>query len=325
MNEPLAWCNDRFMPLAEAGLPWIDAGFVYGAVIVDNARTFRRQLFLWPQHLERLRRHCRLCNILLPYDDSYLTQIARALLEHNGRLLASHEEMQVVTFVTPGRLGLFQGTSDTGPPTVGMMTYPLPRHRYRRFFTEGVTLEIVGQQHYEPDDLLPPVIKHRSRLVWYIAEQRRRCSAAVPVVVNSDGVGDTAIGTIVAITGSTLLLPPQDWVLESISVQFLRQICPLAGLAVQEAVVDLRLLLGTKPGYPPSASIHSPVMSTDPPHGAEIDELLLVGTAFCLAGVRRLLGPCGERIFPWPGPAYQRLLNAWEEHINVPIVRFFTT
>lgn len=305
MSEPLVWCNDRFQPLCAAGLRWYDAGFVYGAVLVDNARTFHRRLFLWPHHLERLRRHCRLAGFDLSYTDAQLTAAAEALVEHNGRLLPPHEELQLVTFVTPGPLGLYLGHHNNGPPTVGMMTYPLPRRRYRCLFTEGVDLEIVGCQHTDAGDLLPPAFKHRSRLVWYLAEQRKRNPAAVPVVINQHGVGDTPIASVVAVAAGQLLLPPPEQVLESVSMQFLQQLCGQVGIPQRQECVDLRRVAALEAAE-------------------QIDELLLVGTAFCIAGVRRLVVGERQRQFPWPGLFYQRLLSAWEEAVGAPIACFFT-
>jgi branched-chain amino acid aminotransferase len=311
MPEWLAWCQGRCVPLSEAALPWMDAGFVYGAVVVDNARTFRRRLFLWPRHLERLRRHCQLCHIPLPHSDTELTVIADHLVTHNGQFLPAEEEIQVVTFVTPGPLGWLTGEEHNGPPTVGMMTYPLPRQRYRRFFSEGVTLEIVGHQHAHPNDILPPAIKHRSRLMWYLAEQRKHHPCSVPVLVNQQGIGDTAVGTIVAVSHGTILLPPAEWVLESISVQFLRELCQSQNIPVEESPRDVRHL------WEPQSD------AAETPLGKSISELLLVGTAFCIAGVRRLVSPSGERIFPWPGAMYSLLLAAWESYVGTPIARSF--
>lgn len=311
MSDSLVWCNGRFLAQAEAALPWTDAGFVYGAVLVDNARTFQRQLFRWPQHLERFRRHCRLCGLALPYSDDQLTAVAKELIAHNGRLLDEKAEMQVVTFATPGPIGWLVGKESDGSPTTGMMVYPLSRQRYRRFFSEGVALEITGQQHSHPSDILPPAIKHRSRLMWFLAERRKRLPHAVPVLVNQEGIGDTPLGAIVAVRGGTILLPPADAVLESISVQFLRELCQGLGIPVQESPWNLREL------------------TAEPSGGRErlpeepIQELLLVGTAFCIAGVRQLVSSSGERIFPWPGEMYSLLLAAWERHVGSPIAQYF--
>ena len=194
MNTPLAYLNGRLVPFADAALPLHDAGFVSGATVVDNARTFRHRPFRWEDHLARFRRDCAACYVPLEATDGQLTATANELVEHNARLLSSGGELQLVTFATPGPLGLYLGEARNGPPTLGMVTYPLPFARYRKLFTEGVTLAVAGVQSARPTDLLPPRVKHRSRLHWHVASESLRdpasrfhAPAAVPVVLDHGG------------------------------------------------------------------------------------------------------------------------------------------
>jgi hypothetical protein len=76
MTSPFVFLNGQFLPFAEAALPLHDAGFVSGATVVDNARTFRHKLFLWPDHLARFRRDCEACYIPLEATDEQLTATA---------------------------------------------------------------------------------------------------------------------------------------------------------------------------------------------------------------------------------------------------------
>src|SRR5947208_1704045 len=143
MNTPLAYLNGRFLPFAEAGLPLHDAGFVSGATVVDNARTFRQKLFRWSDHVARFRRDCAACYVPLESTDEQLTAAAEELIAHNAKLLPPGGELQLVTFATPGPLGFYLSEAASGfGATLGMATYPLPFARYRSFFTEGVMLAV---------------------------------------------------------------------------------------------------------------------------------------------------------------------------------------
>src|SRR5436190_17880454 len=142
MTSPLAYLNGRFVPFAEAALPLHDAGFVSGATVVDNARTFRHALFRWPDHLARFRGDCAACYVPLEATDEQLTATAEELVSHNAKLLPPGGELQLITFATPGTLGFYTGSAN-GPPTLGLVTYPLPFARYRPFVTDGVTLAAV--------------------------------------------------------------------------------------------------------------------------------------------------------------------------------------
>src|SRR3954465_10828077 len=163
MNTPLAYLNGQFVPFAEAPLPLHDAGFVSGATVVDNARTFRHKLFRWEDHLRRFSGDCAQCYVPLEATYAQLTATAEELVAHNAKLLPPGGELQLVTFATPGPLGFYLGESDNGPPTLRITTYPLPFAPHRRFFTGGVALAVVG---HLPASLVPPTAKHRSRMAW---------------------------------------------------------------------------------------------------------------------------------------------------------------
>jgi branched-chain amino acid aminotransferase len=318
MHSPLAYLNGQLLPFTEAALPLHDAGFVTGATIVDNARTFRHKLFRWPDHLDRFRRDCESCYIPIEQSNEQLSAAATELVEHNAKLLPPSGELQLITFATPGPLGLYLGEATNGPATLGMVTYPLPFGRYRRFFTEGVSLAVAGHQSSDPDDLLPPRVKHRSRLSWYIAERTINDPAsafynpgAIPVVLNQQGGGDTAIGCVLAVRDGAIIRPDPETVLDSISAKVVGELPQKLGLCCEDMSLDLRqFCLPPKPGDDPTSTVHW-------------SELLLVGTGFCVAGVRRFSSSSQGRDYDWPGPVYSKLIAAWSEMVSVDIAGQF--
>lgn len=320
MQSPLVYLNGQFVPFTAAALPLHDAGFVSGATIVDNARTFRHKLFRWSDHLTRFRRDCRSCYVPLELSDEQLTAIAAELVEHNAKLLTSGGELQLVTFATPGPLGFYLGEAANGPATLGMVTYPLPFSRYRRFFTEGVSLALAGIQSSNIDDMLAPRVKHRSRLIWHLAEQTINDPksayynpGSVPVVLNQQGVGDTSIGCVLAVVDETVIRPIPGTVMDSISAKVVSKLCQQVGLRCEKTLFDLR-------------QNHLPEDSPDEKTASRhVSELMLTGTGFCLAGVRRFWKGAGDRNYKWPGPVYRKLLAAWSELVNVDIAGQFAS
>lgn len=290
MHSPLAYLNGRLLPFAEAALPLADAGFVMGATVVDNARTFRHKLFRWPDHLARFRHDCGDCYVSLEAADAELTAIAEELIAHNVKLLPPGGELQLVTFATPG--------PPEGPPTLAMYTYPLPFDRYRQFFTEGVTLVTVGHQSADGTAILSPRTKHRSRMAWWKAEQLAK-SAPHPhgaVAILTDGprgtITETAFANFVCVIGPALCIPPSAKVLDGIS------------LRVTSELSDL-----------PHCEAPLPVARVP-----EMAEAMLTGTAFCIAGVRQIDG----HKLPWPGPVFRKLLAAWSDLVGIDIAQQFT-
>ncbi len=202
------------------------------------------------------------------------------MVTHNARLLATEDDLALITFATPGPLGYLSGAPDNGPPTLGMHTVPIRRERYQRFVTEGVTLAVVG---VIPTGIVPAWVKHRSRLHWWLADRTSSEPGAVPVLLDPHGHADTPLGAILAVEGTIVLRPPAGTVLDSISVQVIAELCERIGLRFAEATFDLM----------------------------QAEELLLAGSAFGVAGVRRVIGPDGNRTLPWPGPVLQKLKDEW--------------
>jgi branched-chain amino acid aminotransferase len=326
MNTPLGYLNGKFLAFTDAALPLHDAGFVSGATVVDNARTFRHALFRWPDHLARFRRDCASCYVPLDVTDEHLTETARELVAHNAKLLPPGGELQLVTFATPGPLGFYLGESTSGPPTLGMVTYPLPFARYRRFFTEGVTLAVAGTQRADTGDLLPPRVKHRSRLHWHIAARSltdpnslfswkltppATDPSVVPVVFNGKAA-DTAIGSVLVVLGDTVVVQNEFSVQDSISTRVVRELCEAMGIRVTDRRLNMRRFSR------PTGPVHLEANLPQP------TELLLAGTGFCLAGVRRFGFSDRCRDYEWPGPVFRTLLSAWNDLVGLDIAKQFT-
>jgi branched-chain amino acid aminotransferase len=200
-----------------------------------------------------------------------------------------------------------------------MATYPLPFARYRRFFTEGVTLAVAGMQHSDPVDLLPPLVKHRSRMFWHIAERtvndpasRFHAPGAVPVVLNQMGTADTATGCILAVAEGRVIRPVPGMVLDSISAKVIGELCTALALPCADEPLDFRYFC-------------RPVGPEDARGIADrTTELLLAGTGFSVAGVRCFAVGTESCNYTWPGPVFGKLLAAWSDLVGVDIAKQFT-
>jgi branched-chain amino acid aminotransferase len=306
MNTPLAYLNGRFVPFAQATLPLHDAGFVAGATVVDNARTFRHKLFRWPDHLARFCRDCTVCYVPLEATGEQLTATAEELIAHNAKLLPPGGELQLVMFATPGPLGVYLGEANNGPSTLGMATYPLPFARYRRFFTDGVTLALSGVHNVNSETVLPPTVKHRSRMLWHIADHkaRQKCRNPTALGITLDGPDgaftETSIGNALAVVDGTVMTPPRRTVLDGISLRVTEELCRNLNIPFAEDRLWLSDL-------------------------GKFSEVMLTGTAFCLAGVSELFTSNPEPVrFTWPGPVFTKLLAAWSDLVGIDIAKQFT-
>ncbi len=280
----IAFRNGRLVPPHELALSFADAGFVAGTTVTDYCRTRGQKLFRWPDHLARLRSDGDVCGIDIPYSDAELADAAE-------RILASHipahppgTEFAVIAFATPGPFGYMLGEQSNGPPTVGMHAFPVPLERYRRFLDEGAVLEIVGVLPNVEGGIVPHSVKHRSRVHWSLAARLRTSPGNVPVLVDQFGAApDTAIASVLAVVDGVVTRPARGTVLESIGLMIAAEKCRELGVPFAEFAGDWRPLF------------------------ARASEVLICGSAFGIAGVRRV-GVVGYR---WPGAMLEELTKLW--------------
>ena len=173
---------------------------------------------------------------------------------------------------------------------------------------------MAGFQASDFADILPPDVKHRSRMFWHIAQNRLNdpksdfhCDipGAIPVVFGHCGVGDTAIGGILVVFDGAVFRAEYGTVLDSVSVRVVSELCESLGVPFRAEPFDMRALSHSSIENPPS-------------------EILLAGTGFCLAGVRRFVSMKKSRDYAWPGPVFRRLLSAWNDLVGVDVEGQFT-
>src|SRR5262249_25602142 len=204
---------------------------------------------------------------------------------------------------TPGPLGFYLGEPNNGPPTLGMVTYPLPFARYRRFFTEGVTLAVIGRHEVRAEDILTPMAKHRSRILWHVADHKARDRTGNPAALalplgTGCGLTETSVANILAVIDGALTSPPRATILDGISLRVTRELCLKHRIAFLDGHLwDL----------------------------SDTSEAMLTGTGFCIAGVREVFTSAREpHRFEWPGPVFKKLLAAWSDLVGVDIEKQFT-
>ena len=287
MTQPLVYVNGQFTPGPLAVIA-ADAGFVFGATVTDLVRTFNRKLYRLDDHLARFLASCNLCRVPLPIGDEDLCAAAKRLVDHD----TESRELALVLLATPGPIGHYAGSAESGRPTVMMHTFPLPFDRYRKVFTDGASL-VVPPTRPIPSDCIDPRAKMRSRMHWWIAEQQAHDidpNASALLVDPAGHVTETAAANLLIVKDGAVLTPPRGTVLNGVSLQVIEELCRELGIPFAERPLTI-------------AECQS------------ADEAMISCTSFCVAGVRRLDGV----ELSWPGPVWRRLLAAWSQRVKVDI------
>jgi Asp-tRNA(Asn)/Glu-tRNA(Gln) amidotransferase B subunit len=80
MSEPQAYLNGQFLPASQARISVVDAGFVLGAAVAEQVRTFRGGLFRLEDHLNRLARSLELAAMDAGMSPAELAAVGREVL-----------------------------------------------------------------------------------------------------------------------------------------------------------------------------------------------------------------------------------------------------
>jgi len=289
----IAWLDDRPIPRAELVLPVGDAGFVLGATVTEQLRTFGGRLFLSAWHAERFAHSLAIAGIEPALPAAEIFAAAAELARHNHALGRPAGDLGVVVFATPGDLPAQHGGRGS-PPRVAVHSFPLAFSLWARAYAEGIALRNVPVAQV-PAASWPLALKCRSRMHYHLAD--RAAAAAEPgaraILCHTDGrVSETSTANVALVRDGRIITPPPADALPGVSLRFCRELATGLGLEWEERSLALADL-------------------------AAADEILLTSTPNCLLPATRLDGrPIGSG---GPGPVFQRLLSAWSDRVGVDI------
>ncbi len=283
--SPLCFLNGEYQPLAEARVPVLDRGFIFGDGIYEVVPVYGRRLFRFDEHLARLNRSLAKVRIPSPADRDEWLQRCRRLVAASAEATGHDDQVvyiQVTRGVAPRDHVMPQGIT----PTVFMMCNPLkpasPEQRHA-----GVSCTTARDFRWERGD-----IKSTSLLGNVLARQMSADYGATETIMFRDGfLTEAAASNVWVVHEGALLGPPKsDHVLEGIRVELLRELCDECGIAY-----NLRPI--------PEADVRA------------ADEVLLSSATKEVLAVTKIDGePVGHGALRGkPGPVYGRLFEAYQQ------------
>ena len=289
----VAWVDGRFVPPAEAVIPVGDAGFVFGATVTEQLRSFGGRLFLPVGHAARFRRSLEIVGIEPAWPVENLFEVAAEVTARCHAAGPVEGDLGVVVFATPGdapaQHGGWPGTS-----RVVIHAFPLAFASWAGAYDTGVVLRSVSTTQIPPS-CWPIELKCRSRMHYHLADREARAAepGARALLLHADGrVSDTSTANVVVVVNGALRTPPAGDALAGISLAHLHTLAHALGIGWQERSLSLADL-------------------------AAADEILLTSTPNCLLPVTRLDGQAiGDGR---PGPLFARLLAAWSRDVGIEI------
>jgi branched-subunit amino acid aminotransferase/4-amino-4-deoxychorismate lyase len=296
MNEPNAYFNGRWVDAAELAVPIYDAGFVLGATVAEQLRTFGGKLFRLDDHLRRLLRSLEIVGVEPGLSAEQLIEIAREVIARNRPRVEPGDDLGLGIFVTPGAYANF--ADGAAPrPTVCVYSNRLQFGQWADKFTRGESV-VVSHVRQVPASCWSPELKCRSRMHYFLADQdaRRRDPGARAILLDQEGfVSEATTANLVLYRdGEGLVCPPQEKILPGISLMVLRELAAEQGIPFT----------------------HRDML---PDELCAADEVLLTSTSICVQPVVR----CNHKPIGagQPGAVYHQLLAAWSARVGLDIAR----
>ncbi|MDP2006925.1 MAG: aminotransferase class IV [Rubrivivax sp.] len=285
MNDsPLCFLNGEYQALAEARVPVLDRGFIFGDGIYEVVPVYGRRLFRFDEHLARLNRSLTKVRIPQPAEREIWLERCRHLVAATFEATGAEDQVvyiQVTRGVAPRDHVMPLGVT----PTVFMMCNPLKAATAEQRHA-GVACTTARDFRWERGD-----IKSTSLLGNVLARQMSADHGATETIMFRDGyLTEAAASNVWIVHEGALLGPPKsDHVLEGIRVELLRELCEECGIAY-----NLRPI--------PEADVRA------------ADEVLLSSATKEVLAVTKIDGEAVGHgaLRGKPGPVYGRLFEAYQ-------------
>lgn len=289
MSTRYAYSSGQWILEEKLRIEVTDVGFLMGATVTERLRTFGGQVFRLAEHLKRMRRSLEIIGL----DAAAITdQLAHAIPEfvsRNAGEIAADDDWTINAFATPGVGG-------RGTPTVCVHGWPLQFGQWAAAYETGVPA-IVAAERQVPENCWPSELKCRSRMHYYLADQRAKAAkpGARAILLDQEGfvAESTTANVLLYREGEGLSTPPDDHVLVGITLGVVHELAGKLGIPFLRRRIE--------PAELPLA-----------------DELLLASTSVCLLPIVECDGQTignGR-----PGPVCGRLLRGWSELVGFDVV-----
>jgi D-alanine transaminase len=219
-----AYLNGQFLPLADARIPVLDRGFIFGDGVYEVIPVYSRRPFRLPEHLRRLQHSLDAIRLGNPMADAEWTRLIHELVaRHSG------EDQSVYLQVTRGVAKRDHAFPKEGTPTVFMMSSPLstpPREQIE----QGVPCITATDFRWLKCD-----VKSVSLLGNCLLRQLAADAGAVEVVLfRDDFLTEASASNVFVVRGGKLLAPPKNHlILPGITYDVVLELAAAKGIPIE--------------------------------------------------------------------------------------------
>jgi len=299
-KKRLVYLNGEFVKEADARISIFDSALMFGDMVFEMTRSFKKKQFKLREHLVRLYNGIKILRIPLEMSMDQMEQLCYKTMEMNEPAFEKHDEHRLMINVSRGPLSIYHRVFEGKiGPTVCIADFPLKWTvaSMGPLFDTGINA-VVPSQRALPATLLDPKIKNRSRLFYQMANievSGYKGDNNWALLLDTDGfVAEGTGDNFFIVKDGRIITPEGRNVLRGISRDYVFEISKQLKLECVESNIDL---------YDTYTA----------------DEAFMTGTPFSILPVTSLNGVAiGDGK---PGKITGRLLKKWSANVGVDIVK----
>lgn len=233
-HESFVYINGKVVPSHDAKISIWDRGLVYGDGFFTTMRAEKGKIFFLKEHMERLKRSCKLFKIDFP-EVLEKEDIFKKIMQLNG---LDKDCTMIKVIITRGQkegLGLPYGDNPTW--IIIAKPYEPPYEKYKKGW------------HLIPFNIpsSTPISAHKSLNYLYnmwAREYAMESGADEAILIGVDGfVKETSVGTILFEEQGRWSTPEGDDILPGITLRILERIWNEMGISIKRKKITLRDLI----------------------------------------------------------------------------------
>ena len=200
MATDIVHLNGEFMPLAEARVPVLDRGFIFGDGVYEVIPVYSRHAFRLVEHLHRLQKSLDSIRLANPHSDAEWSQLVHEMIERNDG-----DDQSIYFQITRGVAKRAHEFPAQVKPTVFMMSTPLVTPPQEQI-DHGIAC-ITGTDFR----WLKCDVKSVALLGNCLLKQTAVDAGAAEIVLFRDGhLTEAAACNVLVVQDGVLLAPPKD-------------------------------------------------------------------------------------------------------------------
>lgn len=299
MNR-VVYMNGEFVPESEARISIYDSALMFGDMVFEMTRSFKKIHFKLEEHIDRLYNSMKILRINCPLSKDEMIELCWKCGNKNEKEFKDDDEHRLMIDVTRGPLSIYEGNIEGLKSGVNVIIADFPLRwtvqGMGKLFDVGINA-VIPSQRAIPSRLLDPKIKNRSRLHYMMANIQASLFKGEdnwPLLLDPDGfIAEGSGDNFFIVKGQKLYTPQGRNVLRGISREYVKWLGMRKGLICVERNIE-------------------------PYDVYTADEAFMTGTPFCILPVASLDGiPIGgTKVFP----ITSILLKEWSSMVGVDIV-----